>query len=54
MERQFGFMLERNMEFELTEVDEYGLPGFFVHFLASTGFPNRSGISKGYVELKII
>ena len=38
MKGQFGFMFEMNMEFELTEVDLYGLFVFFVHFLALTKF----------------
>jgi hypothetical protein len=44
MERQFGFVSEVNMEFELIEVDFYGLFGFIVHFFASTGFLNRGVI----------
>jgi len=44
MERQFGFVSEVNMEFELIEVDFYGLFGFIIHFLASTGFLNRGVI----------
>jgi len=45
-------MFEMDVEFELIEVDCYGLPGFFIHFWASTGFLNRGVIKKGYVELQ--
>jgi len=38
MKGQFGFMFEMNMEFELIQVDFYGLFGFFIHFMASTQF----------------
>jgi hypothetical protein len=44
MEGQFGFLFEMNMEFELIEVNFYGLFGFIVHFFASTGFLNRGVI----------
>jgi hypothetical protein len=38
MEGQFGFLFEMNMEFELIEVNFYGLFGFIVHFRALTDF----------------
>jgi len=44
MEGQFGVMLEMDVEFELIQVDFYGLSGFFVHFLAPTSFLNSGGI----------
>jgi|GEM_PF-4281600 len=38
MEGQFGFVSEMNMEFELIEVDFYGLFGFIVHFFPQPVF----------------